>query len=189
MRLPLVYVFSDVRGARLRDVRSDMLFSPYGHHVPSWERIQGYFSPTHERICSVYMCIFNPLDHRGEQFFGYTWKRTSWRARRCTGCPWGRHGLLVSNVASIFCARKKKKKKKKLNNKYLCDKLPPFSDFKNLPRRHACLRAKPLHVSKRINVLTRLIDTWAFRIWPPIDQKLIFGHFISIFLARPILNA
>jgi hypothetical protein len=36
-----------VRKAMLRNVRTDILFAPYGHHAPSWEIIQGYFSPTH----------------------------------------------------------------------------------------------------------------------------------------------
>jgi hypothetical protein len=36
-------VCSGVRKAPLCDVRIDMLFAPYGQHVPSRERIQGYF--------------------------------------------------------------------------------------------------------------------------------------------------
>ena len=53
---------------------------------------------------------------------------------------------------------------------------------------HARETAEPLYVLKRIKAFTRLIHTWAFRIWPRIDQKVIFGHVITIFLARPILN-
>ena len=39
-------VCSGVCKAILRDGHTDMLFAPYGHYVPLWERIQGYFSPT-----------------------------------------------------------------------------------------------------------------------------------------------
>jgi hypothetical protein len=83
-----------VRSATLRGVRNAMLFAPYGHHVPSWERIQGYFSPTRWGICLLKMCIFYSLDRRSEYVFARMWKRTSWRARRYAGCLWGRHGCL-----------------------------------------------------------------------------------------------
>jgi hypothetical protein len=88
-------VCSGVRKRRLRDVRSNMLFAPYGHHVPSWERIQGYFSPTHWGMCLLKTCIIYSLDIRSEYFFARMWKRTSWWARRYAGCPWGRHGWLL----------------------------------------------------------------------------------------------
>jgi hypothetical protein len=64
-----------------------------------------------------------------------------------------------------------------------------LSCFSRTPRMHARTTAKPLCVSKRVKAFTRLIHTWAFRIWPPIDQNVIFGHFIWISLARPILKA
>jgi hypothetical protein len=99
-------VCSGVRKRRFRDVRSDMLFAPYGHHVPSWERIQGYFSPTHGGICLLKTCIIYSFDHRSEYFFARTWKRTSWRARRYAGCPWGRHGCSWDAICVNKCAKK-----------------------------------------------------------------------------------
>ncbi len=96
------------------------------------------------------------------------------------GTPW----LLVSDDASIFRARKKR-----VNNKYLCDTQPLFPVFHIPPRMHARVTAEPLHGSERVEAFTRLIHTWAFRIWPPIDQKVIFGHVITIPLARLNLNA
>jgi hypothetical protein len=103
----LFMVCSGVRKRRLRDVRSDMLFAPYGHHVPSWERIQGYFSPTHWGICLSKTCIIYSLDHRSEYFFARTWKRTSWLARRYAGCHWGRHGCSWDAIWVNKCAEKK----------------------------------------------------------------------------------
>jgi len=40
---------------------------------------------------------------------------------------------------------------------------------------HARAAAGPLCVSKCVKAFARLIHTWAFRIWPPIDQKVLFG--------------
>jgi hypothetical protein len=55
-----------------------------------------------------------------------------------------------------------------------------FSLFFKIPRRmHARATAKPLCVSKRVKACTRLIHTWAFRIWPLIDQKVIFEYFFQ----------
>ena len=99
-------VCSGVRETGLRDVRVDMLFAPYGHHARSWERIQGYFSPTHWGICLLRMCIFYSLDRRSEYFFARMWKRTSWRARRYAGCPWGRHGCSWA-TRQVYFAREK----------------------------------------------------------------------------------
>ena len=50
---------------------------------------------------------------------------------------------------------------------------------------HARATAKPLCVSKRVKASTKLIHPWAFRIWPPIDQKVIFEHFLLNFNLRP----
>jgi hypothetical protein len=102
----LFTVCSGVCNATLRDVRTDILFAPYVHHVPSWERIQGYFSPTHWGICLSKMCIFYPLDRRGKHFFGWRWKRTSWRARCYAGCPWGRHGCSWATMRVYFAREK-----------------------------------------------------------------------------------
>ena len=66
--------------------------------------IQGYFPPTHWGICSLKMCIFHSLDRRSEYFFARTWKRTSWRARRYAGCPWGSWDAIWVNK----CAKKKR---------------------------------------------------------------------------------
>jgi hypothetical protein len=63
-----------------------------------------------------------------------------------------------------------------------------FSCFSKTPRMHARITAEPLYVSRRVEAFTRLNHTWAFRIWPPIDQKVIFGHVITIPLARLNLN-
>jgi hypothetical protein len=98
-------VCSGVCKPMLRGVRNDLLFAPYGHHVPSWERIQGIFSPTHWGICLLKTCTFYSLDRRSKYFFAHTWKRTSWRARRYAGCPWGRSwdAIWVNK-----CAKKKR---------------------------------------------------------------------------------
>jgi hypothetical protein len=100
-------VCSGVRKVMLRDVRYDILFAPYGHHVPSLERIQGYFTPTHWGLCLLKMCIFYSLDRRSEYLFARTSKRTSWRARRYAGCPWGRHGCSWDTIWVNKCAKKK----------------------------------------------------------------------------------
>jgi hypothetical protein len=101
-------VCSGVCKPTLRGVRYDILFAPYGHHVPSWERIQGYFSPTHWGICLLKTCIFYSLDRRSKYFFAHTWKRTSWRARRYAGCPWGRHGCSWDAIWVNRCAKRKR---------------------------------------------------------------------------------
>jgi hypothetical protein len=45
---------------------------------------------------------------------------------------------------------------------------------------------EPLSVSKRGKAYTRLIHRWTFRILPPIDQKMICGHFFFLdFNLRP----
>jgi hypothetical protein len=58
---------------------------------------------------------------------------------------------------------------------------PLFPVFHIPPRMHARATAKPIRVSKSVKAFTRLIHTQAFRIWPPINQKVIFEHFFSQF--------
>jgi hypothetical protein len=92
-------VCSGVRTAMLRDERYDILFAPYGHHLPSWERIQGYFAPTHWGICLLKMCIFYSLDCRSEYFFA---PRESW--------PYYRGGAVIQKITlkgSTFLIKKK----------------------------------------------------------------------------------
>jgi hypothetical protein len=102
-------VCSGVRSATtLRGVRNDILFAPYGHLVPSRERIQGNLLPTHWDICLLKMCIFYSLDRRSEYVFARTWKRTSWQSRRYAGCPWGRHGCSWDAIWVNKCAEKKR---------------------------------------------------------------------------------
>ncbi len=102
-------VCSGVRETGLRDVRVDMLFAPFGHHARSWERIQGYLSPTHWGMCLLKMCIFYSLNRPGsEYFFARTWKRTSWRVYWYAGCPWGRHGCSWDAIWVNKCAKKKR---------------------------------------------------------------------------------
>jgi hypothetical protein len=50
---------------------------------------------------------------------------------------------------------------------------------------HALATAKSLCVSNLVEAVTRLIHMWAFRIRPPIDQKVIFGHRFLHFNLRP----
>ena len=62
----------------------------------------------------------------------------------------------------------------------------------------SCFSHTPTHVCslncwttlrfKTYKACTRLINTWGIRIWPRIDPKVIYGHVISISLARLILN-
>jgi hypothetical protein len=124
-----------VRKAILRDARGDMLFAPYGHHVPSWERIQGYFSPTH--LGSWKMCIFYSLDRQSEHFF-WVYAKADFVTRTLlcwlpTGTPW----LLMSDDASIFCERKKRVH----NNTFTAPNC--FFLFFTYP--HACMRAQQLN--------------------------------------------
>jgi hypothetical protein len=60
-----------------------------------------------------------------------------------------------------------------------------FSCFRIPPHIHARATAKPLCVSKRGKAFTRLINTWGFEIWPPIDEKVIIGHFFLNFSSSP----
>ncbi len=99
-------VFPGVCKPTLRDVRVDMRFAPYGHHVPSWERIQGCFSPTHWGICLLKMCIFYSLNRRSEYFFARTWNWTSWRVYWYAVCPWGRHGCSWDAIWINKCPKK-----------------------------------------------------------------------------------
>jgi hypothetical protein len=120
---------------------------------------------------------------------GWTFFRVNVKADLVTstllhGLPMGTPWLLVSDDASIFCARKKR-----VNNKYLCDKKPRFPVFHISPRMHARATAKPLYVSKRVKAFTRPIHTWAFQIWPPINQNEIFELSFSISIWGPRLNA
>jgi hypothetical protein len=98
MRLPLVYSVFGVREARLCDVRSNMLFAPYGHHVPSWEWIQGYFSPTHWGVLLLKTCIFNPLDRRGETVFLVLVKADIVTSTPVCGLPMEHHGCLWATI-------------------------------------------------------------------------------------------
>jgi hypothetical protein len=75
--------------------------------------------------------------------------------------------------------------KKRADNKYLCDKQPLFSVFCIPPRMHARVTAEPLRVSKPVKACTHLMHTWAFRIRPPIDQKVTFGHMFFTFNLMP----
>jgi hypothetical protein len=93
-------------------------YAPWRTHryavCPVWpscaimNEIQGYFSPTHWGICLLKIRIFYSLDHRSRCFFARTWKRTSWRARRYAGCPWGRHACSWDAIWVNKCAKKKR---------------------------------------------------------------------------------
>jgi hypothetical protein len=66
------------------------------------------------------------------------------------------------------------REKKRFNNNTFTAPRPLFPVFHIPPCMHACATAEPLYVSRHVKALTRLIHTWGFRIWPPIDLKVIF---------------
>jgi hypothetical protein len=100
-------VCSGVRKDMLRDVRYDILFAPYGHHVPPWERIQGYFSPTHWGICLLKMSVFYSLDRRSEFLFRAYVKADFVTSTPLCRLPMGTPWLLVRRDLSKWVREKK----------------------------------------------------------------------------------
>jgi hypothetical protein len=59
----------------------------------------------HLLVEDVRFLFLGPLEWT---FLCATWKRTSWRARRYAGCPWGRHGCAWDAIWVNKCAKKKR---------------------------------------------------------------------------------
>ena len=104
-------------------------------------------------------------------FFGVNVKADFVTSTLLCGLPMGTPWLLVSDDACILRA----KKNELTINTYATSNR--FFLFHIPPRMHARTTAEPLCVSKRVQAFTRLVHTWAFRIWPPIDQKWFLDTF------------
>jgi hypothetical protein len=138
-----------------------------------------FFAQTlrHLLVKDVHFLFLGPP---GDHCFGWTWKRTSWRARCYAGYPWGRHGCSWATMQVYFA----REKNDVTMNTYATSN--QFSLFFTYP--HASMRAQqPNHfsISRCVQAFPRLIHMWAFRIWLHIDHKVIFGRFFHHFNLRP----
>jgi hypothetical protein len=128
----------------------------------------------HLLVEDVHFLSLGPL---GWTFFGWTWKRTLWRARRYAGC----HGCSWATMRVYFA---REKNELTINTYATSNRFFLFFTYPN-----ACMRAQQPNHFVFQNVYKLLLHTWAFRIWPPIDQKVIFEHLFLHFNRRPDLKS
>jgi hypothetical protein len=89
VRLRCVWVFVKLRSVAYATICCLPHMGIMCHHERGSKDI---FRP-HTEAFACWRCVFFiPWTAGVNIFFARTWKRTSWRAHRYAGCPWGRHG-------------------------------------------------------------------------------------------------
>jgi hypothetical protein len=104
-RLRCVRVFVKIRSVTYVSISCLPHMAIMCHHERGSKDI---FRPHTEAFACWRCTFFIPWTAGVNNCFARTWKRTSWRARRYAGCPWGRHGCSWDAIWVNKCAQKKR---------------------------------------------------------------------------------